>query len=739
MISRRELITVGLAAGGSLLVGCLTPRAASTPTEAAPVAPDAAPPPPKDFVPNAYVRISAAGVVTLIAKNPEIGQGVKTSLPMLVAEELEVPWESVRIEQASLDPVYGRQMAGGSMATTLHYEELRRVGAAARTVLVNAAAKQWGVAAGECRASEGSVLHEGSGRRAPYGTLVALAATLPAPDPAQVVLKDPKDFRILGRRIGGVDNRAIVTGQPLYGLDVRQPGQKFAVYEKCPVIGGRVKSANLDAVKALPGVREAFVIEGTKDKVGLLPGVAIVADTTWAAFKARRALQVEWELPTLGDSASTEALRTEAAKGRYRAPVTLVRNDGDVGGALRRAARTVKASYRAPMMSHATLEPQNCTALAAEGKFTFWAPTQNPAAGQELVAKTLGVDKSAITIHLVRAGGGFGRRLMNDYLVEAGAIAQRLPGTPVQVVWEREQDLQHDFYRPEAFHHLQAALDREGRLVAWKNHLVTFGLDSAEVPGNGGDVDVDEFPARFLQHYMLGRTILPTHVPMGWWRAPGSCTTAWAVQSMLDEVAFTAKADPLAFRLALLGEPRQVPTQSPRLRPYDTGRMRGALELVAQKAGWGRTFPKGQGLGLAFHYCHHGYVAVAAQVQVSRAGELRVEQLWAAVDVGPIVNRSGAENQVQGSMLDGLSAAWFQEITVAEGRVQQRNFDDYPLLRLPMAPPIEVHFIESNVPPTGLGEPALPPTAPAVCNAIFAATGHRVRELPLRKANLAWS
>ncbi len=735
MISRRELITVGLAAGGGLLIGCVTPRVGG-PAPATPVEPPA---PLPDFAPHAYVRIAATGAVTLIAKNPEVGQGVKTSLPMLIAEELEVPWESVTIEQAKLDPVFGRQVAGGSMATTLHYDELRRLGAVARTVLVNAAASTWKVPSSECRASEGAVLHDATGRRAPYGTLLEVAAALPVPKPSDVTLKDPKDFKILGRRIGGVDNPKIVTGQPLFGIDQRLPGLRFAVYEKCPVFGGAVKGANLDEVKALPGVREAFVLTGTQDKFGLLPGVAIVADSTWAAFKARRALKVDWVLPDVKRSGTSGELARDANALRGQPPATLVRNDGDVGQALARGGKKLEASYHAPMMSHATLEPQNCTALFKDGVLEFWAPTQNPAAGQELVCKTLGLAPSAVVIHLVRAGGGFGRRLLNDSLVEVGALAQRLEGTPVQVIWEREQDLQHDFYRPEAFHHLEAALDAKGRLSAWKDHFVTFGLDQAQTPGNGGDVDFDELPARFVEHYQLGRTILPTHVPMGWWRAPGSCTTAWAVQSFLDELAFAAKVDPLTFRLGLLGDARQLPVKNPRLRPYDTGRMKGALELVAQKCGWGRRLERGRGLGLAFHYCHHGYVAVAAQVQVSKQGALKVEQLWAAVDVGPIVNRSGAENQVQGSMLDGLSSAWLQEVTLADGRVQQVNFADYPLLRLPDAPPIEVHFIESNVPPTGLGEPALPPTAPALCNAIFSATGQRVRQLPLLKANLRWS
>lgn len=739
MITRRELITVGLAAGGSLLVGCATTHAA-VPVEPGPrpLRPPVPPPPQPDLVPNAYVRISEQGVVTLIAKNPEVGQGVKTSLPMLIAEELEVPWDSVVVEQAKLDPVYGRQVAGGSMSTTLHYEELRRLGAAARTVLVNAAAKTWSVPVFELRAADGAVHHDATKRSASYGSLVAMAATIPAPTPDEVKLKDPKDFKLLGKRIGGVDNVKIVTGQPLFGFDQRLPGMRFAVYEKCPVFGGAVKSANLAEVKALPGVKDAFVLEGTKDKLGLLPGVAIIADSTWAAFRARHALRVEWALPEVRRSASSAALLQEGTALASKPPAAVVRSDGEVGKALAAAQTKLKASYHAPMMSHATLEPQNCLARFEKGVLEFWAPAQNPASGQELVARTLGLDPKNVVIHLVRAGGGFGRRLMNDYLVESGALALRLEGTPVQVVWEREQDLQHDFYRAEAFHHLEGAVDATGRLAAWKDHFVTFGLDQVESTGNGADVDPDELPARFVEHYQLGRTILPTHVPMGWWRAPGACTTAWAVQCFLDELAHAAKVDPLTFRLSLLGEPRQLPVKNARLRPYDTGRMKGALELVAQKCGWGRKLERGRGLGLAFHSCHHGYVAVAAQVQVSKEGALKVEQLWAAVDVGPIVNRSGAENQVQGSMLDGLSAAWFQEITLADGRVQQATFTDYPLLRLPDSPPIEVHFLESNVPPTGLGEPALPPTAPAVCNALFAATGKRVRELPLRKARLGW-
>ena len=399
--------------------------------------------------------------------------------------------------------------------------------------------------------------------------------------------------------------------------------------------------------------------------------------------------------------------------------------------------RTVDAVYHYPHLAHATLEPQNCTAVFKDGKLEMWAPTQNPAGGIDGITKALKIPKESITVHITRIGGGFGRRLMGDFMVECAEIARRLDGKPVKVMWDREQDFQHDYYRSGGWHHLRGEVDEAGKISAWANHFVTFGLNNDDRPGNGADVNAGELPAGFLPNFLLERTILPSNVPLGYWRAPGSCAIAWAFQCFIDELAHAAKRDPLQFRLDLLGDDREVAPPGGRGRPYNTLRMKRALKLAAEKADWGRKMPEGSGQGIAFHYSHAGYVAVVAEVSVDAQGALKVDRLVAGVDVGPILNLSGAENQVEGSMLDGLSAAWFQEVLVSEGRVKNAGFGDYPLLRMAEAPKLEAHFFPSDFPPTGLGEPALPPTAPAVCNAIFAATGKRVRKLPLAKENLS--
>ncbi len=695
--------------------------------------------PVRDFVPNAFIRISPDGIITLIAKNPEIGQGVKTSLPMIIAEELEAPWESIVVEQAGLDPRLGGQFAGGSTAIPVNYDQCRRLGAAARSMLVRAAAETWDVPIDECFAEAATVIHRHSDRKLGYGELVAKAATLPVPDLKSVTLKDPKDFKLLGRRIGGVDNAKIVTGQPLFGIDQRQPGMLHAVYVRSPEFGGKVTSANVDELKKLPGVRDAFVIDGTDDLFGLLPGVAIVADDTWSAFKAREKLQVTWSKYPV-DEYSSEAYAARAAVLAREKPHKEVRHSGSVDDTLASAAHTVEAAYHYPYLAHATLEPQNCTALFKDGRMEIWAPTQSPAPGLDLVARVLDLPKDKITIHLTRIGGGFGRRLMNDFLVEAAAVAKRVPGKPIQVTWSREQDIQHDYYRAGGWHFLKGGVDASGRLCAWHDHFITVG-NSEDRPGNGADVSGDEFPSRFIPHFRLTQSLIKTNVPTGYWRAPGSCAYAWVFQSFIDELAHAAGRDQVEFRLEILGDDREVPPSAGnRGRSYHAGRMKNVVRLAAEKAGWkSKPLPRGRGQGIAFHYSHAGYVAIVADVVVDPDGTLKVEKLTSAVDVGPIINLSGAENQVQGSMIDGLSAAWFQEITFADGRVQQSNYHDYPLLRLPDTPALEIHFAKSDFPPTGLGEPALPPVAPAVCNAIFAATGKRIRTLPIDKEDLSWS
>ena len=737
--SRRSFLR-GAAAGGALIIGMSAhgvlaagARPASTAT---------------GFVPNAFIRIARDGSVTLISKQPEIGQGIKTSLPMVIAEELDVPWDSVRVTQGDLDPeAYGSQGAGGSSSTPNNYENFRRLGATARAMLVQAAAHRWQVPAQECSTAAGAVLHTASKRRLAYGALVEAAAKLPLPDAATVPLKDPANFTLLGRRIGGVDNPAIVSGKSLFGIDVQVPGMLHAAYVKCPVFGGKPLRANLDAVRALPGVKDAFIVDGTPNLNGLRPGVAIVATSTWAAIRARRALEVEWDEGAAADHswAGFTAQALAAGKGPG---ATVLRKDGDVTQALGRAAKTVASTYSYPFISHASMEPQNCTAwMKPDGALELWAPTQNPNAGQALVSSTFGIAKDKITMHIIRSGGGFGRRLSSDFIVEATAIALRTRA-PVKLTWTREDDLQHDHFRPGGFHFLRGGVDAEGKVLGWHNHFVTFAnrveQDGKSVlrPGSGGNLSPDEFPGRWLADCQLEQTAIECSVPMGPWRAPGACVFAWAFHSFIDELAHAARRDPLAFRLELLGDKDVLAPSVKRGQPYNVARMRAVLQTAADKAGWGKkTYPRGQGAGIAFHFSHRGYVAQVAEVTVSKDGKVKVDRVVVATDVGPtIINLSGAENQVEGSVIDGLSTLMFPALDIDRGRIAQSNFHDYQLLRIGDAPgKIEMHFVTSNQPVTGLGEPPLPPLAPAVCNAIFAATGKRVRELPLGKVDLSWS
>ena len=701
-----------------------------------------------DFRPNAFIRIARDGRVTLISKQPEIGQGIKTSLPMVIAEQLEVAWSDVRVEQGDLDTaLYGPQGAGGSTSTPTNYENFHRLGAAARMMLVQAAADTWGVPVSECAAANGAVIHAPGKRRLAYGALVEAASKLPVSDAKSVVLKDPASYRLLGTRIGGVDNAAIVSGKPLFGIDVRLPGMLYAVYAKCPVFGGKPVSANLDAVKAMPGVKDAFIVEGTSNLNGLRPGVAIVATSTWAAMRARRELQVVWDEGE-GANHSWADFTAQAQAASKKAGAATVRKDGDVPGALGTAAKVVEAAYSYPFISHASMEPQNCTAWFKDGgALELWAPTQNPGSGQALVSSTFGIPKENIQLHIIRSGGGFGRRLSSDFIVEATAIARRV-AAPVKLTWTREDDLQHDHFRPGGFHFLRGGVDAAGRAVAWHNHFVTFANrveregKSVLQPGSGGNLSSDEFPGRWLENCLFEQTMLETRVPMGPWRAPGSCVFSWVLHSFIDELAHAGGRDPLEFRLELLGDKDLMPASVERGQPYDVKRMRRVLVEVAQRAGWGKkAFPRGQGQGIAFHFSHRGYVAQVAEVTVSRDGKLKVDRVVVAADVGAqIVNLSGAENQVEGSVIDGLSTMMFPELNIEKGRIVQSNFHDYQLLRMPDAPlKIETHFIKTDNPVTGLGEPALPPLAPAVCNAIFAATGKRVRQLPLSKNDLSWS
>jgi isoquinoline 1-oxidoreductase beta subunit len=677
-----------------------------------------------DFAPNAFLRISRKGVITIFNKGPEIGQGIKTAFPLIIAEELDAKWSDVEVLQAPVNPaVYGRQSAGGSRSIPDSWDQLRRAGAVARSMLVSAAAIVWKVPA-EGLTTRDSAVWNGS-KSLGYGALAEKAAALAVPPVESVRLKERSEYRLLGKSYTGVDNRKLVTGAPLFGFDQQLPGMKVAIYQRCPATGGKVRSANLDEVKKLPGVRDVFVIEGNGKTTEIMPGVAIVADHTWAAFEAQKKLRVDWDESSASKDSWSALVKQAAEAAKLPAGEKMIANVGSVDEALKGAAKTVSAYYTYPFVSHAPLEPQNCTAWSHDGIVEFWSPTQTADRAIETVAGALGITPDKVKINQTRVGGGFGRRLMNDYMCEAGAIAQRF-AAPVKLVWTREQDLAHDFFRAGGFHSLTGGVDAQGRLIAWRNHFVTFTHDG-KVPSSGADWAANQFPGLSLPNYQLSNTLLPIKTPTGPWRAPRSCSVAWVIQGFLHELAVAAGRDHRDFLLEVMGEPRVLEGG------LNTGRAADVIRLACEKAGWGRRLPDGHGLGLAFHFSHSGHFAEVAEVSVDKDKRIRLHRVVVAGDIGPIVNMSGAANQCEGGVVDGFSTMMGLEITMENGRIEQSNFHQYPLLRMASHPKVEVHFIQSEHPPTGVGEPALPPVAPAIANAIYAACGHRVRTLPLTR------
>jgi isoquinoline 1-oxidoreductase beta subunit len=621
-------------------------------------------------------------------------------------------------------------------------------------MFVSAAATSWNVPEGELTTGSGKVMHAASKRTIGYGELADKALTMTPPDLASVKLKDPKDFKIIGKSTPGVDTAGIVVGKPMFSIDAAVPGMLYAVFQRCPVFGGKVVSANVDEVKAMPGVKGVFVAEGTTQLNGLMPGVAVVADSWWQAQKAREALKISWdEGPHAADSSEGFAAKAKALAAGT--PAQVARNDGDVDGAFGSAAKVVEGAYFYPFHSHAPLEPMNMTASFKDGKVECWGGTQTPQNGRQLVAQTLQIQPADVTIHMSRIGGSFGRRLSNDYMVEAAWIS-KAAGAPIHLQWTREDDMAHDQYRCAGFHFLKGGVDANGKLVGWKNHVVTFSIDGQRAAAGVGAA---EFPARFLPNYQLGTSMIQFGVPTGSMRAPGSNGIAFVMQSFIDELAHAAAKDPIDFRLALLANTLVQAAPDPNAAArgggaggpggnapfaggWDPSRMKTVLERVRDISGWGKTkLPAGTAMGVAFHQSHQGFFAEVAEVSVTAAKKVRVNRVWVAADIGrQIVNPINAEAQVQSSIIDGMSQLMSYEITIGKGRAMEGNFDEYEPLRMSQAPKeIHVAFVTSDNNTTGLGEPALPPILPAIANAIFAATGQRVRTLPLAKSGYSWA
>jgi len=710
-MDRRSFLKVTILASGALMigVGC---RDTTLPVELAK----------ETWVPNLYLRIDPDGKVTIISKNPDAGQGVKTAFPMVVAECLEVDWKDVQVEQAALavDDRYGRQALGGSRGTPDGWDDLRIAGTGAKQLLLTAAATEWAVVVGECYAESGTVIHKPTGQSKPYAALLKTASTLPAPDVSTLKLKSrPEEFKLLGTFVRNVDNSKILTGQPLFGSDIRLDGMLYAMYQKSPVFGGRASSANLDHILGLPGVTHAFIVPGTDEYNGLQPGVAVVGESFWEVNNARKQLQVDWDT-THADS--TEDYTQQAEK-LASEPGETLRHDGDVDTAFANAAKLVEASYYYPFVAHANMEPMNCTALMHEsGKLELWAPTQNGKAGREMISANMGIAQDKIHVNQIRMGTAFGRRSRTDFMSEAAWIAREVR-KPVQLVWSREEDMRHDFYRPAGWHHFKAGLDATGRMIAFDHHFITMGKNGETI--SGSKLSSRHYPKGLVPNFRFRQSIIECNVPTGPWRSPGHSAYCFAYQSFFDEVALAGGRDPLEFRLDLLSKAYGKP-------PIDLERSSNTLRLAAEKAGWGRDPGPNRGLGIAFHHDHRGFVSHVAEVEADDSG-IRVVKVFSAIDVGPILNLSGARHQVEGSVVDALSTAQL-EVTFEAGATRQSNFQNYRLLKFDQAPEVECHFIQSDNSPTGLGEPPFAPAGPAIANAIYAATGVRIRELPFKQS-----
>ncbi len=704
--TRRDFLKGSAAATGALVIGFTLPVSSRFAQAAAAAMPGQA----TGFAPNAFLRIAPDGQVTVICGLSEMGQGVHMGIASLVAEELDADWKSVKLEQAPVDkaynnPLFGMQATGGSTAIRGHYEPMRMAGAAAREMLVAAAAGKWGVDAAACRTQEGRVMGP-DGKSAGYGELVAAASKLPVPQNPS--LKDPRDFRILGKGLTRIDTPAKVDGSAGFGIDVQLPGLLTAVMVHAPVPGATIVSVDDAAAKAIPGVKQVVQIP---------QGVAVLAEGYWIALKGRDALVVKWDDGPLGSlsSADISKLLHEATK----KPGAVARNEGDVSVAV---AKTVEAVYEAPYLAHACMEPMNCTAWVSAGKAEVWAPTQAPGPNQGIVAQLTGLPPEKVQVHTTYLGGGFGRRFAPDFII-ASTLISKAAGVPVKLVYTREDDMRAWFYRPASVTRFTAGLDAAGNPVSLTARVASPALSIAAGFTKELPKGVDEFAIEGIGDMLYAFPNLRVEyaqaepgVPLWFWRSVGHSQNVYFIEAFIDEVAAAAGKDPVEFRRSLL-------SKQPRLR--------GVLDLAAQKAGWGSPLPQGVHRGVAITNCFGSFVAQVAEVSMDASGKPRVHRIVAAVDCGRTVNPDVIHRQVEGAIVYGLSAALHEKITFQNGRVEQSNFNDYPMLRMDEMPRVEVHIVPSTEAPGGIGEPGLPPATPAVVNAIFAATGKRVRTLPI--------
>ena len=739
--NRRQFLEITALSGGALLANISLPRLARAAAGGAGGASQA-------ISLGMFVRIDPDNSVVIGARGCEIGQGVRTSLPMLIAEELEVRWDQVRVEQlpygikegdkpGSFAPRYGPQGAGGSTSISDGWEELRQAGAQIRELLIAAAAQEWSAPASSLTAREAEVRHP-DGRRLEFGALAARAATLPLPA-GPFALKQAKDFRIIGRPTKVVDCADIVGGRARFGSDAFMQDMVFAVIARCPYFDGRLKSVDDSAARKVRGVQAIVPIAppaaGHLTR-NLAAGVAVVASNTWAAMQGRKALKLEWTAGEWGNDSSQALEQRCRASVASEENIRTGRSNGDMAATWTGAAHRVEADYQVPFLAHATMEPPGATISIAGGRVKLIASLQSPGGASRMIAAITGISRPNIDIELPRSGGGFGRRLENDFVAEAAMIAQHL-GKPVKLVWTRDDDLQNDFYRPFGLHRMRAALDARGKVVGWSHRVAAtsrkFRADRDDDPDWVGTLDVDGFPAGCVPNYLAEFVDVPFGLARGWWRAPLHTFTAFAVQSFVDEVAVAARRDPLDLRLEMLGAPRELEYRDHGGPVFSTGRLAAVLREAARRIDHGRKLPQGRGIGLAAHFTFGGYTAHAIEVAAQPKG-WRIERCICVSDVGQVVNPAGVQAQLEGGTVDGISTALGLEITVENGRIQQSNFDGYPILRMPDAPRVETHILTSALTPCGAGEMGIPGAAPALANAVFAATGQRIRRLPMRRA-----